>query len=31
MRFTIDATVVDLRSDKSVPLPAIASHEIVIP
>jgi hypothetical protein len=31
MRLTIDTTVTDLRSDKSVPLPAIASHEIVIP
>ena len=31
MRLAVDATVVDLRSDKRVPLPAIAPHEIVIP
>jgi hypothetical protein len=31
MRLTIDATVVDLRGDKSVSLPAIAPHEILIP
>jgi hypothetical protein len=31
MRLSIDTTVTDLRSDKSIPLPAIAPHEIVIP
>jgi hypothetical protein len=31
MRLSIDSTVTDLRSNKSIPLPAIAPHEIVIP
>ena len=31
MRLTIETTAQDMRSDQTVPLPAAAPHEIVIP